>query len=99
MENVAFLAGVVEPERGARLHRIDRDAVAARLKTAGVPSAVYYARPLHRQTAYRAYPVAGNGLPVSERLAGEVLSLPMHPYLDERVQDRIVGALETALRS
>ncbi len=78
---------------------IDRDAVAARLKAEGVPSAVYYARPLHRQTAYRDYPVAGNGLPVSERLAGEVLSLPMHPYLDEAVQDRIVAAVEAALRS
>ena len=47
-----------------------------------MPTAVYYAKPLHRQTAYRDYPVAGNGLPVSDRLADEVLSLPMHPYLD-----------------
>jgi dTDP-4-amino-4,6-dideoxygalactose transaminase len=76
---------------------IDRDAVAARLKAAGVPTAIYYAKPLHRQTAYRDYPVAGNGLPVSERLAGEVLSLPMHPYLTEAVQDRIVAAVEAAL--
>ncbi len=76
----------------------DRDAVAARLKAAGVPSAVYYAKPLHRQTAYREYPVAGNGLPVSDRLAGEVLSLPMHPYLDAAVQDRIVTALKAALQ-
>jgi dTDP-4-amino-4,6-dideoxygalactose transaminase len=65
---------------------------------AGIPTAVYYARPLHRQTAYRDYPVAGNGLPVSERLAGEVLSLPMHPYLDEATQDRVVAALAAALR-
>jgi dTDP-4-amino-4,6-dideoxygalactose transaminase len=75
----------------------DRDAVAARLKTAGVPTAVYYAKPLHRQTAYRDYPVAGNGLPVSDRLAGEVLSLPMHPYLDEPTQERIARALRAAL--
>ena len=75
----------------------DRDAVAARLKAAGVPTAVYYAKPLHRQTAYRDYPVAGNGLPVSDRLAGEVLSLPMHPYLDEPTQDRIAQALRAAL--
>ena len=77
---------------------IDRDAVAARLKAAGVPTAVYYAKPLHRQTAYRDYPVAGNGLPVSERLADEVLSLPMHPYLDEAVQDRIVAAIGAILK-
>jgi dTDP-4-amino-4,6-dideoxygalactose transaminase len=75
----------------------DRDDVAARLKAAGVPTAIYYAKPLHRQTAYRDYPVAGNGLPVSERMADEVLSLPIHPYLTEAVQDRIVAALDAAL--
>jgi dTDP-4-amino-4,6-dideoxygalactose transaminase len=75
----------------------DRDAVAARLKDAGVPTAVYYARPLHQQTAYRHYPVAGNGLPVTERLADEVLSLPMHPYLAEPTQRRVANALRRAL--
>jgi len=75
----------------------DRDAVAAELKAAGVPTAVYYAKPLHRQTAYRQYPVAGNGLPISDRLAGEVLSLPMHPYLDAAMQDHIVAAVKAAL--
>jgi dTDP-4-amino-4,6-dideoxygalactose transaminase len=75
----------------------DRDTVAAKLKAAGVPTAAYYAKPLHSQLAYRNYPVAGNGLPVSDRLAREVLSLPMHPYLDEDTQDRIVGALRAAL--
>ena len=75
----------------------DRDRVAARLKAYGVPTAVYYAKPLHRQTAYRDYPSAGNGLPVSERLAAEVLSLPMHPYLDDATQGRIVDALSAAL--
>jgi dTDP-4-amino-4,6-dideoxygalactose transaminase len=77
----------------------DRDAVMARLKAAGVPTAVYYAKPLHRQTAYCDYPVAGNGLPVSERLAGEVLSLPMHPYLDPEMQDRIVVAVKDTVAS
>ena len=76
----------------------DRDAVAARLKGAGIPTAVYYPKPLHAQTAYRDYPRAGNGLPVSEQLSAEVLSLPMHPYLDEPTQDRIVATLRAALR-
>ncbi len=76
----------------------ERDHVAARIKAAGVPTAVYYAKPLHRQTAYRHYPVAGNGLPVSDRLADEVLSLPMHPYLDAETQDRIVRTMREALR-
>ena len=75
----------------------DRDTVAARLKAAGIPTAVYYAKPLHRQTAYRDYPVAGNGLPVSERLADEVLSLPMHPYLDRLVQEHIAEAVKEAV--
>ena len=76
----------------------DRDKVAAELKSLGVPTAVYYVKPLHRQTAYRDYPVAGNGLPVSERLSDEVLSLPMHPYLEKPVQDRIIAALIEVLR-
>jgi dTDP-4-amino-4,6-dideoxygalactose transaminase len=80
-----------------RLRGQDRSALAARLKAAGIPTAIYYPRPLHRQTAYAAYPCAGNGLPVSDRLAAEVLSLPMHPYLDEPVQDRIVEALRAGL--
>jgi dTDP-4-amino-4,6-dideoxygalactose transaminase len=78
--------------------RYDRDKVAAELKARGVPTAVYYVKPLHRQTAYRDYPVAGNGLPVSERLSDEVLSLPIHPYLAEPVQDRIIAALTDVLR-
>ena len=74
-----------------------REVLAATLKAAGIPTAIYYARPLHRQAAYRDCPVAGNGLPNTERLSAEVLSLPMHPYLDEATQDRIIGAVREAL--
>jgi dTDP-4-amino-4,6-dideoxygalactose transaminase len=81
-----------------RLPGIDRDAFQAHLKGQGIPTAVYYAKPLHRQKAYEHFPAAGgNGLPVAERLAGEVVSLPMHPYLSEEVQDRIVRAVKDAL--
>lgn len=80
-----------------RIRGFDRDAFQSDLKAAGIPTAVYYPKPLHRQTAYKSYPVAGNGLPVSERLADEVVSLPMHPYLTEEVQDRIVRAVRDAL--
>jgi dTDP-4-amino-4,6-dideoxygalactose transaminase len=52
---------------------------------------------LHRQVAYSGYPVAEGGLPVSERLADEVISLPMHAYLDEATQDRIIAAVVRAL--
>jgi dTDP-4-amino-4,6-dideoxygalactose transaminase len=75
----------------------NRDALAAALKAKGIPTAIYYPKPLHQQTAYSKFPCAGNGVPVSERLAGEVLSLPMHPYLEEAVQDRIIAAVREAL--
>lgn len=47
--------------------------------------------------AYRHFPVAGNGLPISERVAQEVVALPMHPYLDEATQDYIIAAVREAL--
>jgi len=62
----------------------DRANLQKRLKEANIPTAVYYPRPLHLQTAYENYPVGGNGLPVSERMAGQVVSLPMHPRSEER---------------
>jgi dTDP-4-amino-4,6-dideoxygalactose transaminase len=74
-----------------------RDAVAAALKTEGIPTAIYYTRPLHRQPAYRDFPIADGGVPVSERLAGEVLSLPMHAYLEPPVQDRIIDSVRRAI--
>jgi dTDP-4-amino-4,6-dideoxygalactose transaminase len=80
-----------------RLPARARDKVMAALATQGIAAAVYYPKPLHRQAAYRHYPVAGNGLPVTDRLADEVLSLPMHAYLDVPTQDRIVAALRAAL--
>lgn len=81
-----------------RLAAGKRDALARALQADGIPTAIYYARPLHKQTAYRDFPVAEGGLPVSERLADEVISLPMHAYLDEVTQDRIVEAVRRALR-
>jgi dTDP-4-amino-4,6-dideoxygalactose transaminase len=79
----------VEPGRRAEL--------AAALKDAGIPTAIYYPKPLHRQTAYERCPYAEGGLPVSDRLAEEVISLPMHAYLDEPTQDRIIDAVQKAL--
>jgi dTDP-4-amino-4,6-dideoxygalactose transaminase len=70
----------------------DRNKIAADLKAAGISTAIYYPLPLHQQTAYKDYPRAsGMKLPHAERLAQSVLSLPMHPYLDEAAQDRIIG--------
>src|SRR5579863_768642 len=71
----------------------DRDAFAAALKAQGVPTAIYYPKSMHQQTAYKAYPVADGGLPVSERLSADVISLPMHAYLDAASQDRVIQAV------
>jgi dTDP-4-amino-4,6-dideoxygalactose transaminase len=75
-----------------------RDELAAALKAGGIPTAIYYAKPLHRQTAYKHFPMADGGLPVSDQLAQEVISLPMHPYLDGATQDRIIEAVRRALK-
>lgn len=75
-----------------------RDGLADKLKAEGVPTAVYYRLPMHLQPAYKHYPAAGAILPVCETLAEEVISLPMHPYLDEATQDRIVDAVKRGLK-
>jgi dTDP-4-amino-4,6-dideoxygalactose transaminase len=75
-----------------------RDGLAASLKAQGIPTAVYYPKPLHRLEAYRRYPVVDNGIPVTDQLAGEVISLPMHAYLDAPIQDRIIDAVRAALK-
>ena len=75
----------------------NRDQVAASLKAAGVPTAIYYPRSLHEQPAYVEYPVVDGGLPVAEDLAQRVLSLPFHPYLDAGTQDYIIDQLRMAL--
>ena len=76
-----------------------RDALAAALKAEGIPTAIYYPIPLHRQQAYKHYRVGKGGVAVSDRLAAEVISLPMHAYLDAPTQDRIIDATRRALKS
>jgi len=75
----------------------DRDGFAAALKAQGIPTAIYYTKSIHQQTAYKHYPAADGGLPASERLSEDVISLPMHAYLDEPTQDRIIKAVRGAL--
>ena len=75
----------------------DRDALAAACKAAGVPTAIYYPRPLNRQTGYAGFPTAPGGCPGADRLAQRVISLPMHPYLDAATQHRIAAAVRGGL--
>jgi UDP-2-acetamido-2-deoxy-ribo-hexuluronate aminotransferase len=67
------------------------------LKARGIPSAVHYPLSLHQQPAYAAG-WEGKSFPVSERLAREVISLPMHADLDESTQQQIVAGVREALR-
>ena len=69
----------------------DRDRVQQELKAKGIPTAIYYPIPLSAQKGYRDFPSAP--VPVSNRLSKSVISLPMHPYLDEATQDLIVAAV------
>ncbi len=69
-----------------------RDALQAALKAEGVPSAIYYPRPLHLQPAYRAHH-DGTPLPVSENLAERIMALPIHPDLSDADLDRICEAV------
>jgi dTDP-4-amino-4,6-dideoxygalactose transaminase len=78
-------------------HGCDRDGFAAALKAQGIPTGIYYPKSMHQQTAYRDFPVADGGLPVSEKLSGDVISLPMHAYLDEPTQGRVIKAVRAAL--
>jgi dTDP-4-amino-4,6-dideoxygalactose transaminase len=75
-----------------------RDGLAVKLKAQGVPTAVYYPKPLHRLEAYKRFPVADNGIPTTDQLSEEVISLPMHAYLDAATQDRVIEAVRAALR-
>ena len=76
---------------------VNRDEFAAALRAQGVPTAIYYPKSIHQQTAYKHFPVAEGGLPVSESLSEDVISLPMHPYLDEAAQERVIAAVRGAI--
>lgn len=76
-----------------------RDQIQARLAQSGVPTQIYYPRPMHLQPAYKDYGAGEGSLPVSENLSRKVLSLPMHPYMPEEVAERICDAVCAALKA
>ena len=61
------------------------------LKENGIPCGAYYPRPVNTQTAYAKWNT--RSLPVCEKLAKTVLSIPMHPYLDKESQDYIIETM------
>ncbi|MBO6548945.1 MAG: DegT/DnrJ/EryC1/StrS aminotransferase family protein [Rhizobiales bacterium] len=74
-----------------------RDAIADHLREKNIPTAIYYVKPMHSQTVYAKFPIAGGKLPVTDDLSHNVISLPMHPYLKPDVQDRIIEEVKAVL--
>ena len=102
LADVATVPSVAKGSRSAwaqfAIETENRDGLKAHLQEKGIPSVVYYPKPLHLQEAYAHYPRAPEGLPVSEALPGRILCLPMHPYLEEPDQDRIIGEISAFLK-
>jgi len=77
---------------------IDRNAVQEYMKMTGIPTMVYYPKPMHRQKAFEETQSAIADCPITEKLCKRVLCLPIHPYLTEKENEVVVIALEAALK-
>lgn len=76
----------------------NREELRAHLQKNGIPTAVHYPCPIHLQEAFKYLGYKTGQFPASERAAGRVISLPMHPYLSEADQDKVVLAITTLLQ-
>jgi len=70
-----------------------RSSLQARLKEADIPTAIYYPKPLHLQTAFASLGYKEGDFPISEDYASRIFSLPMHPYLKPEEQEKIIGSM------
>ncbi|MDH3829704.1 MAG: DegT/DnrJ/EryC1/StrS family aminotransferase, partial [Desulfobacterales bacterium] len=70
-----------------------RTRLQAKLKEDGIPTAIYYPKPLHLQTAFKSLGYEEGDFPISEDFSGRIFSLPMHPYLSDSDQEAIVEAM------
>ena len=73
----------------------ERDKVITKLKDQGIPTAIYYSKCLHEQPVFASDESQLGEFPVSEMVSGEVLSLPMHPFLNDEDQESIVAAISS----
>lgn len=71
----------------------DRDSLISHLKAAGIPTAIYYATPLHLQPAFAALGYKPGDLPICESVSRRIVSLPMHPYLTIEIQNQIIDGI------
>ncbi|AMY12986.1 dTDP-3-amino-3,6-dideoxy-alpha-D-galactopyranose transaminase [Luteitalea pratensis] len=90
-----------EPERSRAVYHLyvirheNRDALAEHLKTEGVFTGLHYPQPVHLQNCYKGWGYAEGALPVTERAAKEILSLPMFPGLTAEQQERVASAIRS----
>ena len=70
-----------------------RSTLMDKLKAAGIPTAIYYPKPLHLQSAFASLGYKSGAFPISENVANRIFSLPMHPYLTETDQTNIAQLL------
>lgn len=77
----------------------NRDAACQQMKDKNIPTAVHYPLPLHHQPAYKAGCVISGKLDNAEKVATQVMSLPMHPYIDRQTQDTVANTLKQILQS
>lgn len=75
----------------------DRDAVQRRMKEAGIPTMVYYKKPMHRQGAFYGTRSGEADCPVTEDICDKVLCLPIHPYLEAGEIEVVAQELRKAL--
>lgn len=101
-KNVALIAGVQTPVIADgndsvyaqyTIQSENRDAISRKLKSAEIPSVVYYATPLHLQDAFTDLGHKPGDFPVSEIVAAQGLSLPMSPYLSAADQEKVASAI------
>ena len=71
----------------------NRDALGQALKAEGIPTAIYYPKCLHEQPVFASLGYKWGDFPESEKASREVISLPMHPFLAESDQDRVVESI------
>lgn len=89
--------GVISTWAQYTLEVPDAEAFSNAMKAEGIPTARYYPLPIHMHTAYSEFPISGNGLPNTMACRTHVVSLPMHPYLSEADQDRVIKTAISAL--
>ncbi len=71
----------------------ERERIINKLKNNGIPTAIYYPKPLHLQTAFSNLGYSKGAFPVAEKVAGEIFSLPMHPYISQAEQGSIISLI------